>query len=63
MVTDGSFPEAKELLAGYWMVDVETEQRAIEIAAKASAAPGPEGVPLGTPIEVRQVMSAPAPEV
>ena len=63
VVTDGPFPESKELLAGYWMVDVESERRAIEIAAKASAAPGPGGVPLKQPIEVRQVMSAPATEV
>ena len=58
-VTDGPFPEAKEFLAGYWMVDVETPERAYEIAAKASAAPGPGGKPLIIPIEVRQVMSAP----
>jgi hypothetical protein len=45
------------------MVDVETLERAIEIAAQASAAPGPNGVPIRQPIEVRQVMSAPDPEV
>ena len=60
VVTDGPFPESKELLAGYRMIDVESEARAIEIAAKASAAPGPGGVPMQQPIEVRQVMSAPA---
>jgi hypothetical protein len=58
-VTDGPFAEAKEFLAGYWIVDVETPERAYEIAAKASAAPGPRGVPLNMPIEVREVMSAP----
>ena len=58
-VTDGVFPESKEFLAGYWIVDVETPERAYEIAAKASAAPGPRGVPLNMPIEVREVMSAP----
>ena len=58
-VTDGVFPEAKEFLAGYWIVDVESPERAFEIAAKASAAPGVDGVPLNMPIEVRQVMSAP----
>jgi hypothetical protein len=58
-VTDGPFPEAKEFLAGYWIVDVETPQRAYEIAARASAAPGPGGTPLNLPIEVREVMSAP----
>jgi len=59
VVTDGPFPEAKELVAGYRMVDVESEGRAIEIAALASAAPGPGGVPIQQPIEVRQIMSAP----
>jgi hypothetical protein len=55
--TDGPFPETKEFLAGYWIVDVETPERAYEIAAKASAARGPGGAPLNMPIEVRQVMS------
>ena len=58
-VTDGPFPEAKEFLAGYWIVEVDEPQRAYEIAAKASSAPGPGGTPLILPIEVRQVMSAP----
>ena len=62
-ITDGVFPEAKEFLAGYWIVDVESPQRAYEIAARASAAPGPGGVPLNMPIEVRQVMSGPPEEV
>jgi hypothetical protein len=60
-VTDGPFAEAKEFLAGYWIVDVESPQQAYAIAARASAAPGPGGVPLKIPIEVRQVMSAPPP--
>ena len=58
-VTDGPFAESKEFLAGFWIVDVETPQRAHEIAAKISAAPGPGGKPLIIPVEVRQVMSAP----
>jgi hypothetical protein len=58
-ITDGVFPEAKEFLAGYWLVDVETPERACEIAAGLSAAPGLGGVPLNMPIEVRQVMRAP----
>jgi hypothetical protein len=58
-VTDGPFPESKEFLAGYWIVDVDRAERAYEIAAKASSAPGPGGKPLIIPIEVRQVMSAP----
>ena len=60
-VTDGPFPESKEFLAGFWIVDVDRPERAYEIAAKASAAPGPGGAPLIIPIEVRQVMSAPLP--
>jgi len=60
VVTDGPFPESKELLAGYRMVDVESAERAIEIAARASAAPGQHGVPIQQPIEVRQVMTAPS---
>jgi hypothetical protein len=58
-VTDGPFPEAKEFLAGYWIVDVERTERAYEIAARASAAPGRNGAPLNMRIEVREVMSAP----
>jgi hypothetical protein len=58
-VTDGPFPESKEFLAGYWVVDVDNEARAIELAAAVSLAPGPGGVPLNLPIEVRQVMAAP----
>ncbi|MFF0492868.1 YciI family protein [Nocardia sp. NPDC004068] len=60
VVTDGPFPESKEFLAGYWIVDVDTPERALEIAARASAAPGPGGEPIAEAIEVRQVMSAPA---
>jgi hypothetical protein len=62
VITDGPFPESKELLAGYRMIDVETADRAIEIAAQASAAPGPNGVPIRQAIEVREVMGAPDPE-
>jgi hypothetical protein len=58
-VTDGVFPESKEFLAGYWIVDVDSAERAYEIAGEASAAPGPGGAPLNLAIEVRQVMSAP----
>ena len=58
-VTDGPFPETKEFLAGYWIVDCESARRAYEIAAAASAAPGRGGVPLNMAIEVREVMSAP----
>ena len=57
-VTDGAFPESKEFLAGYWVIDVETPDQAYKIAARASAAPGPGGKPANMPIEVRQVLSA-----
>jgi hypothetical protein len=62
-VTDGVFPESKEFLAGYLMVDVETTERAYEIAAIWSAGPGPGGLPLNMPIEVRQAMSVGASEL
>lgn len=62
-VTDGVFPEAKEFLAGYWIVDVETPEQAYDIAARASAAPGPGGKPFNMPIEVRQVMAGPPEEL
>lgn len=56
-ITDGVFPESKEFLAGYWIIDVESPDQAYKIAARASAAPGPGGVRGSMPIEVRQVMS------
>lgn len=62
-VTDGPFPESKEFLAGYWIVDVDSPERAYELAARASTAPGPGGAPLNMAIEVRQVLSAPPVEV
>jgi hypothetical protein len=62
-ITDGVFPEAKEFLAGYWIVDVETPERAYAIAAGASAAPGTGGAPMNMAIEVRQVMSCPSEEL
>ena len=61
-VTDGVFPESKEFLIGYWIIDVASAERAYEVAAKVSAAPGPGGAPLNMPIEVRQIMSGPPEE-
>jgi hypothetical protein len=58
-VTDGIFPEFKEFLAGFWIIDVDSPQRAYEIAANMSATPGPGGAPLNMPIEVRPIMSGP----
>lgn len=62
VVIDGPYPEGKELLAGYWLVDVDSLDRAIEIAARASAAPAQGGRPIRQRIEVREVMSAPTSE-
>jgi len=62
-ITDGVFPETKEFLAGYWIIDVDTPERAYAIAAKASGAPGPGGKPLNMAIEVREVMSGPPVDV
>jgi hypothetical protein len=61
-ITDGVFPESKEFLAGYWIIDVETPERAYQLAAEASSAPGRGGVPLNMPIEVREIMCGPPPE-
>ena len=59
-VTDGIFPESKEFLLGYWIVDVSTPQRAYAIAGRISAAPGPGGIPTNMAIEVRQFAAAPS---
>ena len=57
-ITDGVFPESKEFLAGYWIIDVESPEQAYKIAARVSQAPGPEGKSGNMPIEVRQVLSS-----
>lgn len=61
-VTDGPYPEAKEFLAGFWIVDVATTERAHAIAATVSAAPGKGGQPLHMPVEVREVLAGPPEE-
>ena len=61
VVTDGPFPETKELVAGYRLIEVASLDRAIEIAARVSAAPGIDGEPIRQPIEVREVLGAPGP--
>lgn len=58
-VTDGVFPESKEFLAGYWIVQVNSPERAYQVAAEASTAPGRGGVPMNLRIEVHEVMSGP----
>jgi hypothetical protein len=57
-VTDGVFPESKEFLAGYWIIDVESPEQAYKIAARASAAPGRGGKSGSMPIEVRPVLGS-----
>jgi hypothetical protein len=54
-VTDGIFPESKEFLLGYWIVDGATPERAYSIAGRISAAPGPGGIPTNMQLEVRQI--------
>ena len=56
-MTGGSFAEPKEVLAGFQVVDVESEARALEIAARVSAGPG--GFPIQLPVEVRRVAQGP----
>src|SRR6476660_3356681 len=56
VVTDGPFQEFKEWLAGYQIFDVDSEARALEIAARLAAVPGPNGVALQQPIHVREIM-------
>jgi hypothetical protein len=63
LVTEGPFPETKEFLAGYWIVDVPDEAAAIRLAGFLSTAPGPGGRPLNMPIEVRRVLSGPPEEL
>jgi len=58
-VTDGVFPESKEFLLGYWIVDVDTAERAYAVAGRISAAPGPGGVSTNMPIEVRRFAGHP----
>ena len=62
-VSDGPFAETKEFLAGYWIVDVESEARAIEIAAYISTAPGRGGVPMHFPVTLRPIGEAPGEEM
>ncbi|MFV2116254.1 YciI family protein [Micromonospora sp. LOL_025] len=63
VVTEGPFAETKEFLAGFWIVDCDSPERAVALAAHISTAPGPGGRPLNMPIEVRPVMSAPPQEM
>ena len=57
VTTDGPLPETSDLIAGWYMIDVESRERALEIAAYVSSEPGPGGEPLYEWIDVREVMS------
>ncbi|HET7432406.1 MAG TPA: YciI family protein [Nocardioides sp.] len=62
-VTDGPFAETKELIAGWMVIDVDTYDRALELAAELSAAPGPRGEPIHEWLEIRPFMSEHASEI
>lgn len=59
-VTDGPFAETKDLIAGWMVIDVEDEARAIELAGELSASPGPDGEPIFEWLEVRPFLGDPA---
>jgi len=58
-VTDGPFAETKDLIAGWMVIDVDSRERALELAAGLSAAPGAGGRPIHEWLEVRPFMDAP----
>jgi hypothetical protein len=60
IVTDGPFGESKEFLAGFWIVDVTSPERALELCAQISTAPGKGGAPMNFPVVLRPVGQAPA---
>lgn len=57
-VANGVFPESKEFLAGYWIIDVESPEQAYAIAARLSQAPGAGAEREKMPVEVRQVLNS-----
>jgi hypothetical protein len=57
VTTDGPHPETSELVAGWFMIDVDSHERALELAAYVSSEPGPRGESLYEWIDVREVMS------
>ncbi|TWP33874.1 YciI family protein [Leekyejoonella antrihumi] len=58
-VVDGPFPETKDLIAGWMAIDVESWDRAVELAGELSAAPGPDGKPIYEWLEVRPFLAEP----
>ena len=59
-VTDGPFAETKDLIAGWMVIDVDSYERAIELAGELSAAPGANGEPIHEWLEVRPFLGAPS---
>ncbi|WP_410674660.1 YciI family protein [Amycolatopsis sp. cmx-4-68] len=57
-VTDGPFAETKDLIAGWMIIDVDSYERALELAAELSAAPGAGGEPVGEWLELRPFYGA-----
>ncbi len=57
VTTEGPHPETSDLVAGWYMVDVDSYERALEIAAHVSSEPGPGGEPLYEWIAVRELMT------
>ena len=60
IITDGPFSESKEVLAGYWVVDVASEERVLELATHISKTPGPGGRPLNQAVQIHPEGVAPA---
>ncbi|MFD6677402.1 YciI family protein [Rhodococcus zopfii] len=58
-VTDGPFAETKDLIAGWMVIDVESWDRALELAGELSAAPGPGGTPIREWLELRPFLTEP----
>jgi hypothetical protein len=58
-VTDGPFAETKDLVAGWMMIDVESYERALELAGELSAAPGAGGKPIHEWLELRPFLTEP----
>jgi hypothetical protein len=58
-VTDGPFAETKDLIAGWMIIDVESYDRAVELAGELSGAPGAGGEPIHEWLEVRPFMAEP----
>jgi hypothetical protein len=57
VTTDGPLPETNDLVAGWFMIDVDSYERAVELAAYVSSEPGPGGEPMYEWIDVREIMS------